>query len=154
MNSRPVLAVATAFEGLRAGVGILRLVLDLPARAAMGTLAYAEYFRATDLTPRGIAFYATYGFGGLLLTGAAWLTSRRAGAPSRVVRLTAFSAAASLVILLLTTQAAPIAMQVRTTSDPAALTALFDGFVAWSVPRLLCALASFAALVVALAHKP
>jgi hypothetical protein len=154
MNYRTVLAIATGFEGLRAGVGVLRLALDFPARAAMGPPAYADYFRATDLTAQGIAFYATYGFGGLLLTAAAWLAARRANAAPRVVRLTAFAALGSLLILLLTTQAAPIAMQVRATTDARQLAELFERFVTWSIPRLLCALASFVALVVALAQKP
>jgi hypothetical protein len=130
---------AVAFEGLRAGVGLLRLALDFPARAAMGPLAYADYFRATDLTVRGVVFYAVFGFGGLALTGALWLKSRQ--------RLAAVAALASLVILLLTTQAAPIAFQVKVATDPAVLDGLFDHFIAWSVPRLLLTWVSFGALV-------
>src|SRR5262245_48899252 len=66
------IAVATTFEGLRAGIGLLRLVLDLPARQALGPSVYADFFRATDLTSRGFALYLTYGFGGALLSAFAY----------------------------------------------------------------------------------
>jgi hypothetical protein len=134
---------AVAFEGLRAGIGLLRVVLDFPARATMGTLTYADYFRATDLTTRGVVFYALYGFGALLLTGAWWLKSRRRSAAVAVV--------AALVVLLMTTQAAPIAFEIKTTTDPAVLDGLFDSFTAWSIARIACTFVSFGALV---AGKP
>jgi hypothetical protein len=139
MNSRALLLAATAFEGLRAGIGLLRAVLDLPARAALGTLAYAEYFRATDLTTRGVVFYAVYGFGGLLLTGGTWFATRK--------RAAAVAALASLLILLLTTQAAPIAWQVKAATDPAVLDGLFDRFTAWTLARVACTFISFGALL-------
>jgi hypothetical protein len=134
---------AVTFEGLRAGVGLLRLVLDFPARSLMGALAYADYFRATDLTTRGVVFYALYGFGGLLLTGAWWLAGRR--------RSAAVAALASLAILLMTTVAAPIAFEIKTTTDALVLDGLFDRFTALSAARIACTFVSFGALV---AGKP
>jgi len=139
MNSRGLWLAATAFEGLRAGVGLLRAVLDLPARQAMGPLAYAGYFRATDLTTRGVVLYAVYGFGGLLLTGATWRMTRK--------RAAAVAALASVLILLLTTQAAPIAWEVKTATDPAVLDGLFDRFTAWTLARVACTFVSFGALL-------
>jgi hypothetical protein len=63
------IAVAAGFEGLRAGAGTFRVLLDLPARTRIGPLAFAELSRATDLSTRGIVFYAVFGIGGALVTG-------------------------------------------------------------------------------------
>ena len=144
------IAVATAFEGLRAGIGLLRLVLDLPARGLLGASAYADFFRATDLTSRGFALYLTYGFGGAVMTALAYAAARRAGLPTAARRLIATSVVASIAILVMTTQAVPLGLSVRTETNPVALNQIFNRFELWTVLRLCCGIASFLCMITAL----
>src|SRR5204863_10100661 len=86
------MAVAVAFEGLRAGAGTFRALLDLPARGRVGPLAFAEFSRATDLSAAGVVFYVLFGVGGALVTGLTWLIAVRRRAPVLIRRLLATSA--------------------------------------------------------------
>src|SRR6185503_4497918 len=115
MNSVPpgrrivvAVAVAVAFEGLRAGAGTFSALLDLPARERVGPVAFADFSRATDLSTAGVVFYVIFGVGGALVTGLTWLIAVRGKAPAPIRRLLAVSAVASLLVLVLTTQAAPL----------------------------------------------
>jgi hypothetical protein len=145
------IAIATAFEGLRAGAGTFRMVLDLPARTQIGPLAFAEFSRATDLSTTGIMFYVLFGFGGALVTGVAWLAAARGGAPRVIRRLLATAAVASLLVLVLTTQAAPLIWRVGSApSDPALISSLLDRFTTWTALRVVCADVSFLAVLSAL----
>lgn len=142
------IAAAAGFEGLRAGAGTFRVLLDLPARARIGPLAFAELSRATDLSPRGIAFYAVFGIGGAVVTGVTWLLAVRARAPRTVRRLLAASVLASLLVLVFTTQAAPPMWRVGSAPpDPAVVAGLLDRFTAWTIARVVCVDISFAAVL-------
>ena len=146
------LTATAAFDAVRMGASVFRGVIDLPARAQLGPIAFADLSRATDLSTTGVVFYVVYGIGGALLTGTTWVVAARTSAPVFVTRLAALSAVCSLLILALTTQAAPLMFQVGSTTDAAALTALLDRFAVWTYPRLLCACVSFAAVFTALAR--
>jgi hypothetical protein len=144
-------ALATGFEGLRAGAGTFRALLDLPARARIGPLAFAEFSRATDLSRTGVVFYAIFGLGGALITAAAWVTAVRGRAPVTIRRLLATSAIASLLVLVLTTQAAPLMWRVGSAPpEPALVASLLDRFTAWTFLRIACVDLSFAAALLAL----
>jgi hypothetical protein len=144
-------AVAAAFEGLRAGAGTFRALLDLPARARIGPLAFAELCRATDLSTTGVVFYAVFGVGGALVTGAAWLIAVRGRAPRLIRRLLATSALASILVLALTTQAAPLMWRVGSAPPDAELIGtLLDRFTTWTLLRVACVDVSFAAVLGAL----
>jgi hypothetical protein len=148
-----VLAVATAFEGFRFGAGTFRALLDLPARHAIGALAFADFSRATDLSTRGVALYIIYGFGGFLLTAALWLMARRAWAARWIEGLTALAMVCSLAVLALTARAAPLMWRIGAeTSDPTSLSRLIDRFTFWTDLRVLCADLSFAAVLTCLAR--
>jgi hypothetical protein len=159
MNSlanRPVcrlpvaLAGALVFEGLRAGAGTFRVLLDLPARHALGPLAFAAFSRATDLSTRGVVFYAIYGFGGVLVTGLAWYEASRAKASPRIRTLLVGAFACSVAVLVLTTQAAPLMWRIGAApADQALLGSLLDRFTLWTTLRVVCIDASFLAVVVA-----
>jgi hypothetical protein len=147
-----VLGSAAAFEGIRAGTATFRALIDLPARASIGNVAFAELSRATDLSTRGVVYYAIYGFGGALLTGLAWLAARRAHAPIAVRRLTALAFACSIVVLALTTQAAPLMWRVGSApNDPALLGDLLARFTTWTLWRCVATDVSFGSILVALA---
>jgi hypothetical protein len=153
IGRRVVLATALAagFEGLRAGAGTFRALLDLPARTRVGPLAFADFSRATDLSTTGVVFYVVFGVVGALVTAAAWLIAARARASSAVRRLLATSAVAPLLVLILTTQAAPLMWHVGSAPpDAALLRSLLDRFTAWTVARVVCVDVSFAAVLAAL----
>lgn len=144
-------AAAVAFEGLRAGAGTFRALLDLPARRTVGPLAFADFSRATDLSKVGVVFYVVFGIGGTLVTGVTWVIAIRARAPVVVKRLLATSAIASLLVLALTTQAAPLMWRVGSApADPALVADLLDRFTRWTLWRVICVDVSFAAVLAAL----
>lgn len=147
----PLLVATTAFEALRAGAGSFRVLIDLPARHRIGPVAFAEFSRATDLSTTGITFYVLYGVGGALLTGATWIAAMRTQAPPVIRKLAAVACACSLVIMLLTTQAAPLMFRVGSSpNDPTLLADLLDRFTGWTQLRILCADLSFGAMLAAL----
>jgi len=153
INRRLVLLIAatTAFEGLRAGAGTFRLLLDLPARTRLGDVAFAEFSRATDLSTAGVIFYSIYGLGGAALTIATWAFARRTRAPVTIRRSIAVAAACSLLVLALTTRAAPLMFGIGASpNDPELLADLFDRFIAWTIPRIVLVDVSFVCMLVAL----
>ncbi|HEY2368553.1 MAG TPA: hypothetical protein VGH87_19285 [Polyangiaceae bacterium] len=148
-----LLAATTAFEGIRAGTATFRAIIDMPARSSIGNIAFAELSRATDLSARGVVYYVLYGFGGALLTGATWIAARRGRADAFVRRMTGVAFTCSLVILVLTTQAAPLMWRVGSSpNDPVLLGDLLDRFSAWSLGRVIATDVSFAAMLFVLAH--
>ncbi len=148
-----ILLVGVAFDALRAGSGTFRALIDLPARRALGAIAFAEFSRATDLSPLGVAFWVGWGVGGALLTGAAWVVAVRSHAEPVIRRLTLVAAASSLLILVLTTQAAPLMWSIGASStDVALLGDLLNRFTRWTELRVACADVSFVALLAALAR--
>lgn len=150
---RWMLAAVVGFEGLRAGAGTFRMLIDLPARAAIGPVAFAAFSRATDLSPVGVPFYIVYGVGGMLLTLTTWIVAVRGRAGAEVVALTGLSALCSAVILLLTTQAAPLMFAVgNSPDDPQRLSGLLDAFTIWTNWRIGLADLSFVCVLVALAR--
>jgi len=101
-----LLAVTTGFEGIRAGAGTFRMLIDLPARTQVGAVAFADFSRATDLSTAGYIFYALYGIGGVVLTCGTWIVARRVRAALAIRRLSAFASWCSLLILAMTARAA------------------------------------------------
>jgi len=143
-----MLAVTALFEGIRAGAGTFRLILDLPARFTIGPLAFAEFSRATDLSTRGIVFYSLYGFGGALLTGGTWYAAWRSHAPRLIQTLLGIACSCSVAVLLFTTQAAPLMWKVGSvSSDTEMLSGLLDRFTVWTVLRIACVNVSFVAVI-------
>ncbi len=146
-----LLAAATAFEALRAGAGTFRMILDLPARARIGDVAFTAFSKATDLSPAGVIFYVVFGVGGALVTGTAFFAAIRARAPRAVRWLTGLSLGCSLLILGFTTQAAPLIWRAAASPpDPRILEPLLDRFAFWTDLRILLADLSFAAMLSAL----
>lgn len=150
-NALPlILGVTTLFEGLRAGAGTFRLLLDLPARHDLGPVAFAAFSRATDLSTRGIVFYSFYGVGGALLTGTTWIAVKRAKVDRSIRQLSGAACISSLLVLALTTQAAPLMWGVGRSRDAALLRDLLDRFTVWTTFRIGLVDLSFLAVLSAL----
>jgi hypothetical protein len=148
---RALLAATVAFEGIRAGAGTFRALLDLPARWEIGPVTFAVLSRATDLSAAGIAFYSVYGIGGFVLTLAAWILGLRAGTTRTVKVLTGLAALCSALILVLTVQAAPLMFSIGASpDDPVVLTRLIEPFVFWTNLRIVLTVISFGAVLLAL----
>jgi hypothetical protein len=146
-----LLTGTAAFEGIRAGSETLRMILDLPARDQIGAAAFADFSRATDLSQAGVIFYVLYGFGGLLLTCLSCFIAFRYRAPRPIQFLTFISAAASILILIFTTQAAPLMWAVGVSANNSTdLAGLLDRFTFWTDLRIVCADISFCAVLLAL----
>ncbi len=148
-----LLVVTTGFEGLRAGAGTFRMLIDLPARAQVGAVVFADFSRATDLSPAGYIFYALYGIGGALLTCGTWIVAGRVRAPLVIRRLSALASLCSLLVLGMTARAAPLMWRIGSESNnPEVLTGLLDRFVFWTNLRIVAADLSFLAILSALAY--
>jgi hypothetical protein len=123
-----LMVAAVVATGLLVGASMDQSIKQLPARRRIGAVAYSEYSKAADLG-NGIAWYATLGVGGGLLTLVAavvGLTDSPSG--GRTVALWAvivLTVAHSAV----TARAAPLNMSQRQAAgDEQALTRIFDRF--------------------------
>jgi hypothetical protein len=149
-----LLLAATLANGLLAGASLDQSVKQLPARHRIGVEAYSEYSKAADLG-NGIAWYATLGIGGALLTliAAGVAFSGKVGANN-------ISALTVVIVLtvahsVMTTLAAPTNFsQRKATGDPVRLEAIFQRFEQLQTVRatlqfltLLAAAWAFASLV-------
>jgi hypothetical protein len=145
------LAAAT-LTGLLAGSSLDQSIKDLPARHALGAVAYSAFSRNADLRPRGgVALYAITGVGGAVLTLAAAVTAAVTGAPSGQAGALYVAALLSIAHSFVTTRAAPTLWRQRAIAEDAgALTRLFATFERWQTLRVTLQVATFLALVVAL----
>jgi hypothetical protein len=145
-----LLACATGVALLSAGGGTFRALVDLPARYRLGSIAFAEFSRATDLS-RGLVYYPTEAIGGTLLIAATSWAGWRAGAPRLVRWLMAGALLSKLLILAITTQAASIMWRIGSSPNDAALReALTERFVSLTYVRIVLGDAAGIALLGAL----
>src|SRR5262245_46831535 len=102
-----LLVAAVVADGILAGASLDQSIKQLPARHRMGASAFSVYSQSSDLSVRGIIWYAVLGIGAALLTIAAAVAAFFQGAAaSHAVPL--YSAAGlSLLHSFTTTQAAP-----------------------------------------------
>ena len=141
---------ATAADGLLAGASLDQSIKQLPTRHKIGSVAYSEYSRASDLGP-GILWYGILGVGAAVLTIAAAIVAFFEGLPS--TSSTPLYAGAALAVLhsLATTQAAPTNFsQRRVAGDEAALARVFDRFERWQTLRVVLQVLNFGVMLWAL----
>ena len=113
-----LLTVAAGVNLVWAGAVILRVVVDLPARHRIGSIAFAELSRATDLAT-GLVFYPVSAGGAALLAGASAVAAATTRASSRIRRASIMAAACTAMVLALTTLAAPIMFQIGSSPNDA-----------------------------------
>jgi hypothetical protein len=123
-----LLALAVGVNVSWAGAITFRVLIDLPARARIGAVAFAELSRATDLSS-GLVFYPLAGVGSAVVSLLAWVVAGRSRASRAVRHLTAAAAVSALLVLVVTTRAAPIMFEIGSSqNDVAVLAALADRF--------------------------
>jgi hypothetical protein len=146
-----LLVAATAADGILAGASLDQSIKQLPARQRMGAIAFSVYSRASDLSSRGIIWYAVLGVGAALLTLAAAVADFFQGtATTHAIPL--YSAAGlTLLHSFTTSQAAPTNFKQRkVVNDEAALIAIFQRFERWQTLRAVLQVLTFTAVLWAL----
>ena len=138
-----LVALATAVNGLLAGLNIDTALVKLPARQRIGSVAYATFARGNDLG-HGLVVYPLLGIGAVLL---ALLTTTLAALTHVAMELMLLLILASVLSLLhtfATTKAAPVMLSIKDApDDEALLRAKFDRFARWHMVRAIFQVAVF-----------
>jgi hypothetical protein len=130
---RLTLLAAVVVNGLLVGASLDQVIKQLPARRAIGAVAFSAYSRAGDLG-NGIAWYAGLGLGGAALALAAAVSARIHSPGSRGWSL--MVVVATVGHLAVTAVAAPLNFSQRQhIGDPVALAGILDRFARLSEVR-------------------
>jgi len=142
---------SVAVNGLLTGATLDQAIKQLPARKAIGAVAYSEYSRAADLG-NGLIWYPVLGIGAALLsvvTGVVGLTNHVTGA-ERIALIALI--VGSVAHMGSTALAAPTNIsQRRAAGDEAALTRIFNRFAFLNAIRASLLVATLGVTVWALA---
>lgn len=129
------------------GIGIDRLLVQIPGWYRVGPQVFATYARATDLA-NGKFLYPLLGIGGPALTLAALAVALAQHASGQLTTLLVVAVAFCLLHSVTTARAAPTMLRVgRVGSEEPALSPLLDRFVAWSIPRAILQVLTAAVLL-------
>ena len=145
------IALATAINGLLAGLNTDTALVKLPARRRIGAVAYATFARGNDLG-NGLVVYPILGIGAVLFTVLA--TALTSLEHSRVGLLLLLSLASLLSLLhtFATTRAAPLMLSLKDAPDDEALLSVkLDRFARWHAVRASFQVLTFFVLLWALA---
>ena len=142
-----LIAAATAANGILAGASLDQSIKQLPARRAMGMIAFSAYSQAADLGP-GVIWYATIGIGAAALSILAAVVLWAQAAPVAQVWPLYVAAGLSVVHSLATARAAPINFsQRRVAGDAVRLAQVFATFERWQTLRVIVQTLTFAAIL-------
>jgi len=139
-----LILAATVFIGLLAGASLDQSIKQLPARHHIGSVAYSQYSRISDLG-NGILFYAILGVGAALLNIAAAVAAYLQGIALHAANLIYLGALLAVLHSLATLQAAPInfSQRIVPANDEVVLGAIFDKFARWQNIRCASQLINF-----------
>ena len=107
-----VLALATAFNGLLAGLNVDTALVKLPARRRIGVLSYATFARGNDLG-NGRVVYPLLGIGAALLTILATILAFAEQEPAALLVPLVLATVLSLLHTFATTRAAPVMLSLK-----------------------------------------
>lgn len=142
-----LLVVATAINGLLAGLNVDTALVKLPARRRIGAVAYATFARGNDLG-NGLLVYPSLGIGAVLLTVLAIVFAFVSHARMEVVLPLSLATLLSLLHTFATTRAAPIMLSLKDTpDDEALLSAKLDRFARWHMVRATLQVLAFFVLL-------
>ncbi len=145
-----LLGIATAINGLLAGLNVDTALVKLPARRRIGAVAYATFARGNDLG-NGLLVYPLLGVGAALLTVLTTLFAFLSQERMEVLLLLSLATLLSLLHTGATTRAAPLMLSLKTNPDDEALvSAKLDRFAHWHALRATLQVLAFFLLVWAL----
>jgi hypothetical protein len=145
-----LLGLATAVNGLLAGLNMDTALVKLSARRRIGVVAYAAFARGNDLG-NGLIVYPLLGVGAALLTALATALAYAEHSPMEVVLLLSLASLLSLLHTFATTRAVPVMLSIKDApDDEAILTAKLDRFVRWHAVRATFQVLAFVVLLWAL----
>ncbi len=146
-----LIALATAINGLLAGLNTDTALVKLPARRRIGAVAYATFARGNDLG-NGLVVYPLLGIGAALLTVLATALAYIVRSPIEVLLLLSIASLLSVLHSFATTRAAPVMLSIKDApDDEAILTAKLDRFAHWHAFRATFQVVAFFVLLWALA---
>ncbi len=142
--------LATAMNGLLAGLNVDTALVKLPARRRIGAVAYAAFARGNDLG-NGLVVYPIWGLGAALLTVLAALFAFVSHAGMEIRLLLSLATLLSLLHTFATTRAAPFMLSIKDASDDEApLRVKLDRFARWHTVRASFQVLTFFVLLWAL----
>jgi hypothetical protein len=145
-----MIALATAVNGLLAGLNTDTALVKLPARRRIGAVAYATFARGNDLG-NGLVVYQLLGVGAVLLTVLATAIAYIERSPMEVLLLLSLASLLSLLHTFATTRAAPVMLSLKDApDDEALLMAKLDRFARWHAVRATFQVLAFFVLLWAL----
>jgi hypothetical protein len=145
-----MIALATAANGLLAGLNTDTALVKLPARRRIGAVAYATFARGNDLG-NGLVVYPLLGIGAALLTVLATAIAYAGHSPVEVVLPLSLASGSSLLHTFATTRAAPVMLSLKDApDDEALLRAKLDRFAHWHAIRAMFQVLTFFVLLWAL----
>jgi hypothetical protein len=146
-----LLALATAVNGLLAGLNVDTALVKLPSRRRIGVVVYAAFARGNDLG-NGLVVYPLLGVGAALLAVLATALAFVERSPKEVLFLLSLASLLSILHTFATTRAAPVMLSLKDTpDDEAILTAKLDCFARWHTIRATFQVVAFFVLLWALA---
>jgi hypothetical protein len=146
-----LIALATAVNGLLAGLNTDTALVKLPARKRIGAVAYAVFARGNDLG-NGLIVYPLLGVGAALLTLLATALAYAEHSSMAILLPLSLASLLSLLHSFATTRAAPVMLSIKDTpDDEAILTAKLDRFARWHAVRATFQVVAFFVLLWALA---
>ncbi len=145
-----LIVLATAINGLLAGLNTDTALVKLPARRRIGAVAYATFARGNDLG-NGLIVYPLLGIGAALLTVLITVIAFLAHARAEVLLLLALASFLSLLHTFTTTRAAPVMLSLKDAPDDETfLRAKLDRFARWHAIRATLQVPAFFILLYAL----
>ena len=123
-----LLGIATAINGLLAGLNMDTALVKLPTRRRIGAVAYATFARGNDLG-NGLLVYPLLGIGAALLTVLTTLFAFISQGGVEVLFPLSLATLLSLLHTVATTRAAPLMLSLKNTpDDEVLLSAKLDRF--------------------------
>ena len=145
-----LIILATALNGIVAGVSLDQAIKQLPTRHRIGNVLYSAYSKNADLG-NGLPWYVGLGISTVLATIAATLAALSQQLPSEKMLPLYGAVVLSVLHSVVTSQAAPLMFQQRQhENDEKALTTLFNRFARLHCFRTFFQVLTFASLLWAL----
>jgi hypothetical protein len=146
-----LLVLATATNGLLAGLNVDTGLVKLPTRQRIGAVAYAAFARGNDLG-NGLVVYPILGLGAALLTVLATLFAFVSHARMEILLLLSLATLLSLLHTFATTRAAPLMLSIKDAPDDEGLLRVkLNRFARWHTVRASFQVLTFFVLLWALA---